>query len=62
MDNYHIAQVNVGRIFAELDDPIMAGFINRLDEINVLADAAPGFVWRLQESSGNATYLRPFND
>jgi len=47
MDNYHIAQVNVGRIFAELDDPIMAGFINRLDEINVLADAAPGFVWRL---------------
>lgn len=27
----------------------MAGFVARLDEINALADAAPGFVWRLEE-------------
>ena len=33
MPHYHIAQVNIGRIRAELDDPIMAGFVNRLDEI-----------------------------
>jgi len=62
MPNYHVAQVNVGRIRAELDDPIMAGFVNRLDEINALADASPGFVWRLQGGSGNNTYLRPFED
>jgi hypothetical protein len=62
MPHYHIAQVNLGRIRAELDDPIMAGFVNRLEEINALADASPGFVWRLQTNEGNATYFRPFGD
>jgi hypothetical protein len=62
MNRYHIAQVNIGRIRAELSDPIMAGFVERLDEINALADASPGFVWRLQTGEGNATYLRPFHD
>ncbi|HEX4286386.1 MAG TPA: DUF3291 domain-containing protein [Terracidiphilus sp.] len=60
--SYHIAQVNIGRIRAELTDPIMAGFVNRLDEINSLADASPGFVWRLKTEENNATYLRPFDD
>ena len=62
MARYNIAQVNIGRIRAELDDPMMAGFVNRLAEINALADSSPGFVWRLIESEGNATYLRPFDD
>ena len=62
MSGYNIAQVNIGRILAELDDPVMAGFVNRLDEINALADASPGFVWRLIVEDGNATYLRPFGD
>ena len=60
--HFNIAQVNIGRIRAELNDPIMAGFVNRLDEINALADASPGFVWRLIVNDGNATYLRPFGD
>ena len=62
MKRYQIAQVNIGRILAELDDPVMAGFVNRLEEINALADASPGFVWRLIVENGNATYLRPFGD
>lgn len=57
---YHVAQVNIGRIRARLDDPLMAGFVNRLEEINALADTSPGFVWRLQTDEGNATYFRPF--
>ncbi len=57
-----MAQVNIGRVRAALDDPQMAGFMNRLDEINALADGSPGFVWRLQTSAGNATYFRPFDD
>ena len=40
----------------------MAGFVDRLDEFNSLADKSPGFVWRLQTSEGNATYFRPFED
>ncbi len=62
MAEYQIAQVNIGRIKAQLDDPVMAGFVTRLDEINALADRSPGFVWRLQTSEGNATYLRPYAD
>src|SRR5205823_5833079 len=62
MQQYDVAQINIGRIVAPLDDPQMAGFVSRLDELNALADRAPGFVWRLQTSEGNATYFRPYND
>ena len=62
MVRYNMAQVNIGRIRAELDDPVMAGFVNRLDEINALAESSPGFVWRLAGAENNATYLRPFED
>jgi heme-degrading monooxygenase HmoA len=59
----HLAQVNIGRIRAATpDDPSMIGFMSRLDEINALADRAPGFVWRLQGESGDNTYLRPYED
>ena len=40
----------------------MAGFLNRLDELNALAEKSPGFVWRLQTGEGNATYFRPYAD
>jgi hypothetical protein len=62
MGKYHIAQVNIGRVKAPVEDPIMAGFMARLDEINALAEGSPGFVWRLQTDAGNATYFRPYPD
>ena len=62
MTAYHIAQVNIGRIRGPLDGNVMAGFVDRLDEINALAEGSPGFVWRLQTADGNATYLRPYDD
>lgn len=58
---YHLAQINISRLLAPLDDPQIAGFVNQLDEINALADDAAGFVWRLQSSSGNATDIA-YND
>jgi hypothetical protein len=45
----HIAQINVARARATIDDPLMAGFVARLDEINALAETSPGFVWRLKD-------------
>ncbi len=62
MPDYQLAQVNIARMLAPLDDPIMAEFVNRLDEINAVADDAPGFVWRLQTEDGDATSLRVFDD
>ena len=62
MAKYDMAQVNIARMKAPLDSSVMAGFVERLDEINALADRSPGFVWRLQTAEGNATYLRPYDD
>jgi hypothetical protein len=59
---YQIAQVNIARMKEPLDSPVMADFVGRLAEINALADASPGFVWRLQTEEGDATYLRPYED
>lgn len=59
---YHLAQLNIGRMVAPTDDPRVAEFMNRLDEINGLADKAPGFVWRLQTEEGNATSIHAFDD
>lgn len=53
--NYHLAQINIGRLIAPLDDPKIAEFVAQLAPINAIADKAPGFVWRLQSESGNAT-------
>jgi hypothetical protein len=56
---FHLAQVNIGRFRAPIESPIMEGFRTQLDPINALADASPGFVWRLQAEDGNATSIRP---
>jgi len=59
--DHHLAQINIARLVAPIDDPRIAGFVSQLGPINALADGAPGFVWRLQSESGNATDV-PFSD
>jgi Domain of unknown function (DUF3291) len=59
---FHIAQVNIERMLAPLDDPLLAGFVARLEEINALAESSSGFVWRLATAAGDATSLRPDDD
>lgn len=60
MPAYELAQLNIAQMKAPLDAPEMAEFVANLDRINALAEAAPGFVWRLKDDEGNATALRPF--
>ena len=63
VQKFHIAQVNIARMLAPLEDPSMAGFVDQLARINALADGTPGFVWRLaDESGGAATDIRAFED
>jgi uncharacterized protein DUF3291 len=59
---FELAQMNVARLKAPLDSPQLADFVGALDGINALADAAAGFVWRLQDDSGNATALHPMGE
>ena len=58
--DYVLAQVNIGRLREPLDSPRLAGFVAALDPVNAAADAAPGFLWRLQTEDGNATAVRVF--
>jgi hypothetical protein len=62
MSAYELAQLNTGFIRGPIDSPIMAEFVANLERINALADASPGFVWRLKTEAGDATAIRPFAD
>jgi heme-degrading monooxygenase HmoA len=48
---YHLAQANVAYALAAHDDERLADYMARLDEMNALADASPGFVWRYRTDS-----------
>ena len=63
MATHHLAQVNVARLVAPIDSPQLAGFVARLDEVNALAEGAPGFVWRLKDDvTNNATAVPMYDD
>ncbi|HEY2076891.1 MAG TPA: DUF3291 domain-containing protein [Streptosporangiaceae bacterium] len=60
MARYHLAQLNVGLVRAPADSPELADFMAGIAPVNAMADAEPGFVWRLQDGDGpGATALRP---
>lgn len=59
---WELAQINVGRMVAPIDSPVVAGFVENLERINALADRSPGFVWRLQTDAGDATEFRLFDE
>lgn len=58
----HVAELNVGTMIAPPDDPRLAEFMDNLERINAQAEASPGFVWRLQTESGNATEIQVFDN
>lgn len=62
--NYHLAQLNIARMKGvDIDDPIMASFVAQLDEVNAIAEASPGFMWRLKDDvTDNATHIAVFPD
>lgn len=62
MPDYHLAQSNIARMRGPIDADVMAGFVERLEPMNALADKSPGFVWRYQTEAGDATEVRVFND
>ncbi len=59
---YHLAELNIAEAKAPLDSPLLQGFVERIDEINALAESHEGFIWRLKDDSGNAMSIRPFDN
>ncbi len=62
MSQHHLAQINIARVRHPIEDPVMEGFTGNLDRINALAERSEGFVWRLQDDSGNATAIQAYDD
>lgn len=62
MPEFHIAQINIARMLAPIDDPVMADFVAQLPPINALAERSRGFVWRLQSEYGDATSIKVYDD
>jgi hypothetical protein len=60
--DWHIAQLNVATAVAPLDSPALADFMALLDDVNALAEASPGFIWRLTGDGDDATSIRAGDD
>jgi hypothetical protein len=58
----HLAQFNIARARYPLDDPRMAEFVDNVARVNALAEQIDGFVWRLQDASGNAMGMTVYGD
>jgi hypothetical protein len=50
-----LAQLNVGRLVAETDDPRVAAFMAALDLVNGIGKRSPGFVWIMERSGEPGT-------
>jgi hypothetical protein len=60
---HHLAQFNIARALAPLDDPLMADFVAQLDAVNAGAESSQGFVWRLKGADGApSSYVRAYSD
>jgi len=57
---FELAQVNVAKPLGPPGSDVLAEFMAALAPINAVADAAPGFVWRLQTEAGDATAVPVF--
>ena len=60
---YQLAQINIVQMKgSDFNDPVMADFVANIDRINQIAEASPGFVWRLKDEQDNALKINPFQD
>jgi hypothetical protein len=60
---WHLAELNIARLHQPLDHPDTAEFVAALDHVNALAEASPGFVWRLTDESGqSSSYVQTTDD
>jgi hypothetical protein len=59
---FDLAQVNIALPREPLGSALLADFVAAVAPINALADASPGFVWRLKGDAGDAMSIRGFED
>jgi ring-1,2-phenylacetyl-CoA epoxidase subunit PaaC len=52
-----LVQINIARMRAPIDSPLLADFASQLDIVNAQAEGSAGFIWRLKDDTGNATTI-----
>ena len=57
MKTHYLAEVNIAKRLAPMDDPIMQDFVNNVDRMNAIADGSKGFIWRLQDKDKHEASL-----
>ncbi|MCM0148780.1 DUF3291 domain-containing protein [Photobacterium galatheae] len=57
-----LAQLNIALSKYPMDAPEIKDFVDNLEPVNAIADQSDGFVWRLQDDSGDATSINAFDD
>lgn len=58
----HLAQLNVGRLAHDIDDPAVADFVAGREMIDRIAASAPGFVWKPERGFGDQEAERMGDD
>jgi len=58
----HLAQLNIAKAKYSLEAPEIKEFVDNLEPVNKLAESSSGFIWRLQDESGDATSITAFSD
>ncbi|MGA9996333.1 MAG: DUF3291 domain-containing protein [Pyrinomonadaceae bacterium] len=59
---YHLAQLNIARMRAPMEDTVMQGFVSQLEAIYAVAESASGFVWRLKAEDFISSPVRAAGD
>lgn len=54
---WELAQLNIAEWAVDPEGPVAGAFHAQLDEVNGRGDAAPGWVWRLADDTGDATAI-----
>lgn len=60
--DWQLAEVNIARLKAPIGDPLVAPFVDALDQLNSIAERLDGFIWRYVDDSGNATDTKVASD
>jgi uncharacterized protein DUF3291 len=52
-NGFQLAEANAAQLRFALDDPRMSEFVEAIARVNLLAESAAGFVWRLRGAAGH---------
>jgi len=59
---FHLAHANIAWMHGTTDEPVMAGLVSRIDEINRLAETSKGFIWRVPNAEATLESYEVFRE